>query len=244
MKVGKNMQYIKVEDLAFHYEDEPVLENICFQVNSGDFAMLTGENGAAKTTLLRNILGLLKPTKGSVTLSKKNKEGEKLVVGYIPQQVASFNAGFPSTVLELVNSGRFPRGKWFKKLNADDKEHVKKALESVGMWDARHKKIGELSGGQKQRISIARVFAMDPDLFILDEPTTGMDVDSREEFYKLLQHASEFHNKGILMVTHDHEEIRHYANKHIELIRKEGSPWRCFSMDSCKERSKHPSLFH
>ncbi|MDZ7834093.1 MAG: metal ABC transporter ATP-binding protein [Alkalibacterium sp.] len=238
------MQYIKVEDLAFHYEDEPVLENICFEVNTGDFAMLTGENGAAKTTLLRNILGLLKPTKGSVELAAKNSQGQRLIVGYIPQQVASFNAGFPSTVMELVNSGRYPRGKWFRKLDAEDKEHVRKSLESVGMWDQRHKKIGELSGGQKQRISIARVFAMDPDLFILDEPTTGMDVNSRDEFYKLLQHASEYHNKGILMVTHDHEEIRQYANKHIELIRKEDSPWRCFSMDSCKELSKHPSSFH
>lgn len=235
------MKYIEVNDLSFHFEDEPVLENISFQVNAGDFAMLTGENGAAKTTLLRNILGLLKPSKGSVTISNKNRYNEKLVVGYIPQQVASFNAGFPSTVMELVQSGRYPRGKWFKKLDKEDKLHVKKALESVGMWDMRYKKIGELSGGQKQRISIARVFATDPDLFVLDEPTTGMDIQSREEFYKLLKHNSEVHKKAILMVTHDHEEIRQFANKHIELVRKEGSPWRCFSMDSCKELSKHHS---
>ncbi len=238
------MEYIKVDDLAFHYEDEPVLENISFEVNSGDFVMLTGENGAAKTTLLRNILGLLKPSKGSVSIADKNRRDDKLVVGYVPQQVSSFNAGFPSTVLELVQSGRYPRGKWFKKLDKEDKEHVRRSLESVGMWDMRHKKIGELSGGQKQRISIARVFATDPDLFVLDEPTTGMDIHSREEFYKLLQHNSKDHGKGILMVTHDHEELRHYANKHIELIRKEDSPWRCFSMDSCKEPSRHHSLSH
>ncbi|SDC24364.1 zinc transport system ATP-binding protein [Pelagirhabdus alkalitolerans] len=238
------MQYIRVNDLAFHYENEPVLENISFEVNPGDFVMLTGENGAAKTTLLRNILGLLKPTKGTVSLSSKNRKGKKLVVGYVPQQVASFNAGFPSTVLELVQSGRFQRGKWFKKLDKHDKEHVRRSLESVGMWDMRHKKIGELSGGQKQRISIARVFATDPNLFVLDEPTTGMDVHSREQFYQLLKHNSEAHGKGILMVTHDHEELRRYADKHIELVRKEGSPWRCFSMDSCKELSKHHSSFH
>ncbi len=137
----------------------------------------------------------------------------------------------PSTVLELVQSGRFQRGKWFKRLDKEDKGHVRRSLESVGMWEMRHKKIGELSGGQKQRISIARVFSTDPDLFILDEPTIGMDVRSRNEFYKLLKHNSTEHDKGILMVTHDHEEIRHYANKHIELIWKEDSPWRCFSMD-------------
>lgn len=238
------MQYIKVNDLAFHFDDEPVLENISFEVNSGDFVMLTGENGAAKTTLLRNILGLLKPSRGNVELSSKNRWGDNLVVGYVPQQVASFNAGFPSTVLELVQSGRYPRGKWFKRLDKEDKEHVRKSLESVGMWDMRHKKIGELSGGQKQRISIARVFATDPDLFVLDEPTTGMDSKSREEFYRLLKHNSKVHGKGILMVTHDHEELRQFANKHIELIRKENSPWRCFSMDSCKEPSKHHSSSH
>lgn len=238
------MHYIKVEDLAFQYEKEPVLENISFEVNAGEFIMLTGENGAAKTTLLRNVLGLLKPSKGSMQLSKKNKMGDPLVVGYVSQQVSAFNAGFPSTVLELVQSGRFQRGKWFTRLDESDKEHVRRALESVGMWNMRHKKIGDLSGGQKQRISIARVFATDPDLFILDEPTTGMDVSSREEFYKLLKHNSQHHGKGILMVTHDHEEIRHYADKHIELIRKEDSPWRCFSMDSCKELSKPLSSSH
>lgn len=242
-KVDKVVRYIQVENLAFHYEDEPVLEDISFFVNSGEFVMLTGENGAAKTTLLRNILGLLKPTKGSVTVSKKNEKGKSLVLGYVPQQVSSFNIGFPSTVLELVQSGRYRRGKWFKRLDNTDKEHVRLSLESVGMWSMRYNKIGDLSGGQKQRISIARVFAADPDLFVLDEPTTGMDVHSRKEFYKLLKHNSEHHDKGILMVTHDHHELRYYVDKHIELVRKEDSPWRCFSMDSCKEPSKHPSLF-
>jgi len=235
------MHYIQVEDLAFYYENEPVLQNISFTVDAGEFVMLTGENGAAKTTLLRNILGLLEPTKGKVTLASKNRNGKKLSIGYIPQQVASFNAGFPSTVLELVQSGRYSRGKWFRRLDKEDEEHVRRALHSVGMWDMRHKKIGELSGGQKQRISIARVFATDPDLFVLDEPTTGMDIQSREEFYSLLRHNSQVHGKGILMVTHDHDEIKQYADKHIELIREEDTPWRCFSMDSCKELSKRPS---
>jgi ABC-type Mn/Zn transport systems, ATPase component len=150
----------------------------------------------------------------------------------VPQQVSSFNIGFPSTVLELVESGRYPQNRWFKKLDEKDKEHVKRSLDSVGMWEMRHKKIGELSGGQKQRISLARVFAMDPDLFVLDEPTAGMDSESRDAFYKLLKHNTKVHDKGILMVTHDHLELRPYVDKHIELVRKENSPWRCFSMDS------------
>lgn len=226
------MRYIKVSDLTFYYDEEPVLEDVSYHVEAGEFVILTGENGAAKSTLIKATLGLLKPTKGTVEIATKNQEGEKISIGYIPQQVASFNAGFPSTVLELVRSGRYPRGKWFKKLNKKDHEHVKRALEAVGMWDMRDRRIGELSGGQKQRISLARIFATDPDLFILDEPTTGMDEESRNEFYRLLQHSAHDHGKAVLMITHDHEDIKQYADRQIRLVRKEDSQWRCFHMNS------------
>ena len=226
------MHYIEVENLSFYYDEEPVLTGINYHVDAGEFVTLTGENGAAKSTLVKATLGLLKPKTGTVTIAKENIEGKKLSVGYIPQQIASFNVGFPSTVLELVQSGRFPKDRWFKRLTDRDHEHVKKALDAVGMWEMRHKKIGELSGGQKQRISLARVFATDPDLFILDKPTTGMDEKSRNNFYKLLRHSAHQHQKAILMIPHDHEEIKNYADRQIHLVRKEDSPWRCFHMNS------------
>ncbi|MHC5269337.1 metal ABC transporter ATP-binding protein [Enterococcus sp. LJL98] len=226
------MRYIDVKQLTFYYDEEPVLMDVNYHVDEGEFVILTGENGAAKSTLVRSTLGLLKPAKGEITLAKKNGQGERLSIGYIPQQIASFNAGFPSTVLELVRSGRYPRDRWFKKLTHRDQEHVKKALESVGMWEMRHKRIGELSGGQKQRISLARMFASDPDLLVLDEPTTGMDEQSRREFYRLLRHSAHQHHKAILMITHDHEDIKEFADRQIRLVRKEDTPWRCFHMSS------------
>lgn len=226
------MRYIEVKDLTFYYEDEPVLANVSYEINSGEFVILTGENGAAKSTLIKSTLGILKPSSGSITIAKKNSQGYKMSMGYIPQQVASFNAGFPSTVIELVQSGRFPKNRWFKPLTKKDHQHVEKALRAVGMWEMRHKRVGDLSGGQKQRISLARVFATDPDLFILDEPTTGMDESSRKNFYQLLRHSAHEHGKAILMITHDHEEIKEYADRQIRLVRKEDSQWRCFHIGS------------
>ena len=214
------MSYISVEHLSFSYEQETVLEDISFTVEPGQFVILTGENGAAKSTLVKNILGLLTPKTGKAVIAKKNS-----------------NVGFPSNVYELVASGRYQQGRWFKKLTAEDHEHIERSLKSVGMWDERHKRIGDLSGGQKQRICLARIFATDPDLFVLDEPTAGMDKASRERFYHLLHHACAHHGKAILMVTHEEEALEQYVDKHIHLQRKEDSPWRCFSMVSCKEHS-------
>ncbi|MDR0690505.1 MAG: metal ABC transporter ATP-binding protein [Streptococcaceae bacterium] len=232
------MKYIDVQNLTFYYGKEPVLQDVNYSVSVGEFVLLTGENGAAKSTLIKATLGLLKSKKAMVKLAKNNIGGRKLRVGYIPQQIASFNAGFPSTVLELVRSGRYPRGKWFKKLTEHDEKYVKKALESIGMWDLRFRRIGELSGGQKQRISLARMFVSDPDLFILDEPTTGMDDASRQAFYQLMQHNAHVHKKGVLIITHDAEDLSEYVDRRIHLVRMVDSPWRCFHVHGNDEIKK------
>ncbi|WP_028400211.1 metal ABC transporter ATP-binding protein [Ectobacillus panaciterrae] len=229
------MKLISMNQVQFKYGNETILEDVSLDIYSGEFVTLTGPNGAAKSTLLRIMLKLLKPWKGSVTISKKNKENKKLIIGYVPQQVASFNVGFPSTVLELVQSGRFPNGKWFRSLTKQDHEHVKQALLGVDMWNFRHRKIGELSGGQKQRICIARVLASEPDILVLDEPTTGMDFESRNHFYQLMRHHVKEHGRSVIMVTHDLEEAKQYADRNIYLERKENTQWRCFTLGSCNE---------
>lgn len=233
------MRYLTVENLAFQYESDPVLEGINYHLDSGEFVTLTGENGAAKSTLIKATLGILKPKAGKVTFAKENTEGKKLRIAYLPQQVASFNAGFPSTVYEFVKSGRYPRNGWFRRITKHDEEHIKVSLESVGMWENRHKRIGSLSGGQKQRVVIARMFASDPDIFVLDEPTTGMDSGTTDTFYKLMNHSAHEHGKAVLMITHDPEEVKDYADRNIHLVRNQELPWRCFNVHSKQDKEEN-----
>ena len=190
-------------------------------------------------TLIKASLGILQPRFGKVTISKTNTRGTKLRIAYLPQHIASFNAGFPSTVYEFVKSGRFPRKGWFRRLNAHDEEHIKASLNSVGMWEHRDKRIGSLSGGQKQRAVIARMFASDPDIFILDEPTTGMDAGTKNEFYELMHHSAHHHGKAVLMITHDPEEVKDYADRNIHLVRDQDSPWRCFNVHESDQEVEH-----
>ncbi|HEM3660645.1 TPA: metal ABC transporter ATP-binding protein [Streptococcus suis] len=233
------MRYITVEDLSFYYDKEPVLEHIHYYLDSGEFVTLTGENGAAKTTLIKATLGILKPKQGRVSIAEKSIKGKKLRMAYSPQQIASFNAGFPSTVYEFVKSGRYPRQGWFRRLTAHDEEHVRISLESVGMWEHRDKRLGALSGGQKQRAVIARMFASDPDIFILDEPTTGMDAGTKDAFYQLMHHSAKKHGKSVLMITHDPDELNKYADRNIHLVRDQQSPWRCFNVHEADEEVAH-----
>ncbi|HEP1817474.1 TPA: metal ABC transporter ATP-binding protein [Streptococcus suis] len=233
------MRYITVEDLSFYYDKEPVLEHIHYYLDSGEFVTLTGENGAAKTTLIKATLGILKPKQGKVSIAEKSIKGKKLRMAYLPQQIASFNAGFPSTVYEFVKSGRYPRQGWFRRLTAHDEEHVRISLESVGMWEHRDKRLGALSGGQKQRAVIARMFASDPDIFILDEPTTGMDAGTKDAFCQLMHHSAKKHGKSVLMITHDPDELNKYADRNIHLVRDQQSPWRCFNVHEADEEVAH-----
>jgi len=229
------MKLVSLHNIVFGYSHSPILSGISFEIQSGEFVGITGPNGASKSTMLRLMLGLLKPWEGAITISKKNAEGKRLTIGYIPQQIAAFNTGFPSTVLGLVRSGRFIKGKWLKKLNREDEGKVENALKMVGMWDFRHQRIGALSGGQKQKIMIARVLASEPDLLVLDEPTTGMDAESRKGFYEFLFHQVKKHHRTVVMVTHELDEVHSYLDKNLRLERGEQGGWKCLTWSSCSE---------
>mgnify|MGYP002652632374 CR=1 FL=1 len=233
------MRYITVEDLSFYYDKEPVLEHINYSVDSGEFVTLTGENGAAKTTLIKASLGILQPRIGNVTISKTNTQGKKLRIAYLPQQIASFNAGFPSTVYEFVKSGRYPRKGWFRRLNAHDEKHIKASLDSVGMWEHRDKRIGSLSGGQKQRVAIARALSMNPDVMLFDEPTSALDPEMVGDVLNVMKDLAK-QGMTMIIVTHEMGFARQVANRVIftadgEFL-EDGTPDQIF------DNPQHPRL--
>jgi zinc transport system ATP-binding protein len=227
------MLLASMNKVVFGYNDVPCLEDVDLDIYNGEFVAVIGPNGASKTTLLKLVLGLLEPWRGEVRLSKKRADGTNLTVGYVPQQIASFNSGFPSKILEFVRSGRYTKGSWLRKLRPEDHELTERALRQVGMWEQRHRKIGELSGGQKQRVCIARALAQEPDLLVLDEPTSGMDEESRFGFYELMRHQVTTHGTTVVMVTHGLSEVSRYLDRIIELQRKEHGGWKCCTTTSC-----------
>jgi zinc transport system ATP-binding protein len=217
----------EIRDVTFGYGPTPVLERLNLSIGTSEFIGLTGPNGSAKTTTLKLLLGLLSPQRGEVILHERHADGRPMTVGYVPQQIAAFNVGFPSTVWELVRSGLYTKRKWFGRLKKEDDEKVEHVLEQVGMLEHRKRKIGELSGGQKQRVCLARALVTEPDLLVLDEPTTGMDTSARTLLYDLLEHQVRSHGRTVLMVTHDLEEALPRLTRLLVLdkrIRFDGTP--------------------
>lgn len=186
----------ELSKVTFGYENNHVLEDANFQVNSGDYVGIVGPNGSAKTTLLKIMLGLIKPESGEVKLFSKNindfKDWDK--VGYLSQKATSINSSFPATVFEIVSAARIKK----KKV-----ELVEKTLKLAGIYSIKDKMIGNLSGGQQQKVFIARALVKEPEILLLDEPTTGIDLKSQDEFYEFLEMLNKEHGISIVMVSHD-----------------------------------------
>ena len=163
-------------------------------ISRGDFVGIVGPSGSGKTTLLKAILGAVKPVEGHVT----KKPG--LRMGYVPQ-VESVDWNFPVTVLEVVAMTR-TTGRFFPRISAQERTEALEVLERLGLGGLEHRHIRELSGGQQQRVFVARALFHKPELLVLDEPTSGVDVRTRHEVLHLL---ADLHDDGvsIALTTHD-----------------------------------------
>lgn len=191
----------KIENLSFAYNSEFILDDISFDVNQGDFIGIIGKNGSGKTTLLKLLLGQLKPTKGKVE-RKKN-----LRLGYVEQITMSSDNTFPANVLEILLLGLINKLPRFGFAKTKHKKAALLALKQVGLEGFEKKQLSTLSGGQQQKVLIAKTLLENPEILILDEPTTGIDKESQHEFFQLLKHLNEKHNKTIIIVTHDIEKV-------------------------------------
>ncbi len=196
---------IQAEGVDFAYDGPPVLEGINLTVWAGEFLGIVGPNGGGKTTLLKLILGRLRPRRGAVRLFGRPvavfRDWQR--VGYVPQRGHLLDARFPATVGEVVATGRYGRAGLFRPLGRDDRRAVDRALEAVGLVHLRGRLVGRLSGGEQQRALIARALAGEPELLVLDEPTVGVDAQAQEAFYGLLRHLNRDLGMTLILVSHD-----------------------------------------
>ncbi len=199
---------IEVEHLWAGYDHEPVLEDINLTVREGDFVGLIGPNGGGKTTLIKVLLGLLPPTRGTVRIMGMSVKEGRRYIGYVPQLV-QFDREFPISVWDVALMGRLGRRRLLQRYTAEDDAVVAEALRSVGMLDMRDRPIGELSGGQQQRVYIARALATEPKILLLDEPTSSIDPKISTSIYELLRELNE--HITILIISHDMNVISSYV---------------------------------
>jgi zinc transport system ATP-binding protein len=194
-----------IKNLSFVVKDQTILSNISLEIFRSEYIAIIGPNGGGKTTLIRMLLGLEKPTSGEVKIYGKKlsnfKEWHK--IGYVPQRASHVDASFPATVLDIVKMGRTSQRSMFGAFSELDNQLVNDAMLKMDIVDLKDKMIGTLSGGQRQRAMIARALASKPEILILDEPNTGVDAVSQKKFYALLRELNKKEGITIVFITHD-----------------------------------------
>lgn len=194
---------LEAENVSFSYGETLAVDEVSLSVEEGDFLGLIGPNGSGKTTLLHMLIGLKEPDTGEVYLFGERasdfEDGER--IGYVSQRATDRSGTMPVSVREVVLMGRFAHA-GHNRIGPEDQKQVDRALERVGIADIADRPVGNLSGGQRQRTFIARALASEADLLALDEPTVGVDADSRTEFYNLLDSLNE---QGITIVLIEHD---------------------------------------
>jgi zinc transport system ATP-binding protein len=205
------MKAVSIKEVWVYRNRHPALENICLDLEKGDFLGLIGPNGGGKTTLIQVMLGLVKPSRGEVRILDREPEQARRSIGYLPQKTF-FDRSFPVTALEVVLMGRFSKAGLFRRYSLPDREAALRALEAVGLKDRACRQMGSLSGGEQQRVLVARSLVSEPQLLLLDEPTAGVDAAQQTEFYELL---SRLNGRGmtIVLVSHDISAVSTYVNK-------------------------------
>jgi zinc transport system ATP-binding protein len=206
---------ISLDHVSFAYDQQLILDDVSFAIHKGDYVGLIGPNGGGKSTLLKIMVGLLKPDRGSVQLFgqplSQFKAWPKL--GYVAQNIVRLHTNFPATVKEVVGMGLYGKKGFFKSLNETDYAKISETLAVVDMSEFEDRLIHELSGGQQQRVYIARALVSEPEILFLDEPTAGVDVQTQENFYALLRKLNQEHHLTLILVSHELELVANEADE-------------------------------
>ena len=209
-----NRPVVEIRDVHVSVNRENILQDVNLQIREGTFLGLIGPNGGGKTTLLKTILGLVKPDRGEVRVfglepDDRHNRGR---VGYLPQR-AYADLTFPVSAFDVVLMGRYSRiGIWHRPSDEDRRRTMEK-LEAVGMARLKDRPIGYLSGGEQQRVFIARALASEPELLLLDEPTSGVDTTAQQSFYQMLGKLKKEYALTIVLVSHDIGVVPHHTDE-------------------------------
>ena len=210
---------INIKNMSFGYDKHStmLINNLNLQIPSGVYLSIVGENGSSKTTFIKLILKLLSPVSGSIELDTKK-------ISYVPQRLDGFNSQFPISVNEILKTHS-------KALHIDTSTSISRVLDIVGMTNFRNCLIGKLSGGQQQRVFIARALMGEPDLIILDEPSTGVDSKTQLEIYSILSKINAEEKTTIISIEHNLNIALKYSTHILEI--KDGN----FNLQTCNEFS-------
>ena len=202
------------KDVTLGYENKVVAKNLNFKIDQGDYLCVVGENGTGKSTLIKTLLGLIKPLNGEViaNVQGKNHKG----VGYLPQQTQA-QKDFPASVWEVVLSGVLNNDHRCPFYNKKDKAEAEKNMEKLNILDLKKRCYRELSGGQQQRVLLARALCATDSVLILDEPVTGLDPAASMELYETIKDLNKKENVTIIMVSHDIKNGLNYATHILHL---------------------------
>jgi zinc transport system ATP-binding protein len=201
-----SLNAVEIKNVSYKINNNQILEDINLSIEMNDFLAIIGPNGGGKSTLLKMMLGLIKPQKGSVEVFGESPEKSRDKIGYLPQ-FTHLESDFPINVFETVMMGRY-KG-IFKDYNHQDENCVIQSLKEVNMLDFQDTQIGNLSGGQLQRVLIARALARRPKLLLLDEPTASIDPEMQKLFYDLLNKIRK--EMAVVLVSHDVGVVSSYV---------------------------------
>ncbi len=214
-----SQEQIFIENLTFGYDKEPILKDFSLKVCKGDFVGIIGANGVGKSTMIKLILGQLSAWQGILKINGMSplqniKQGG---IGYVPQIASSQGQNFPATAMEVVLMGLYKEIGFMRFVKKEHRQKALDALTVVNMQDYKDRLIYKLSGGQKQRVMIAKALVSNPEMLLLDEPTTGVDSKSTEQLMRLLEHLNRVHGITIILISHDVPALKEKVKTLFEL---------------------------